>query len=127
MHGLAAAGRHGAESDPAVEHALEQVRLLARGVELRLAVAARDRVELDAAGPHAAGDARHELAVAAVEAVGDPQDRRELFDDRPQVGVQALPVLVRLPRALPLWYRASDASTSISSAEKPVRSPCVIR
>ena len=40
--------------------------------------------------------------MAAVEAVGDPQDRRQLLDHRPQVRVQALPVLVRLLRALPL-------------------------
>ena len=84
MHGLARAGRDRPQSDPAVEDAFEEVRLLAGRVELRLAVAARRRLELDLARPDAAGDAGDELAVAAVEAVGDPQDRRELLDDGPR-------------------------------------------
>ena len=82
-----------------VEHALEEVRLLARGVELRLAVGAGARRELDAARADAAGDAGDDLPVAAVEAVGDAEDRGQLLDDGLEIRVETPPVLVGLLRS----------------------------
>src|SRR5262249_7855835 len=87
---------NGAQYDTAVEDALEEVRLLAPRAELGLATRPRRRLELDLAGPHPTRDAGDDLAVAAVEAVRDPQDRREFLDDDAQVRVQPPPVLVRL-------------------------------
>src|SRR5204862_7415521 len=89
---LVASRRHRTQDRLPVEDPLEEVCLAAGALELRLAVAARDRVELDTAGPDSAHDVGHELPMAAVETVGDPQNRGELLDDRPQVGVEALPV-----------------------------------
>src|SRR5713226_8368477 len=102
MHRLLARGGDCAEERAAIEDPLEEIRLPPGGLELRFAVSARQSLELDAAGPNTAGQVRHELAVAAIEPVGDPNNGGQLLDDRLGVRVQALPVFVRLSRALAL-------------------------
>src|SRR6516162_9785438 len=59
MDGRVASDRYGPQRHVAIEDALEEVRLLPGGVELRLAVGPRTRLELEPARAHAARDARH--------------------------------------------------------------------
>src|SRR5580765_486738 len=91
-------GGDGAEHRLPAEDPFEEVGLAARRFELDLAIGAGQRIELDPARPDPAGDVGDELPVAVVEPVGDPQERGELLDDRPQVGIQPLPVLLRALR-----------------------------
>src|SRR3984893_19387363 len=81
MHVLGAGGT-GAQGDASMEHPLEKIRLLARRVELGLAVRPRADFELDPARTDATGDARDELPVTAVEPVGDAEDHGEVLDGR---------------------------------------------
>src|SRR5438445_13844967 len=102
MNGLLASRGDGSEESPSVEDPLDEIGLAPGGFELRLAVSPRDGLEFHTPGSNTTPHGRHELAVAAIEPVGDPHEGGQLLDDRPGVRVQALPVFMRLPRTLPL-------------------------